>query len=61
MAEKKDSVKEITEKLEQGLKELFDSERYKTYLNTMSKFHNYSFNNTLVVSNKTLLFYYLKA
>ena len=35
MAEKKDSVKEITEKLEQGLKELFDSERYKTYLNTI--------------------------
>ena len=50
MAEKKDSVKEITEKLEQGLKELFDSERYKTYLNTMSKFHNYSFNNTLLIA-----------
>lgn len=51
MAEKKqnDSVKEITDKLEQGLKELFDSEKFKAYLNTMSKFHNYSFNNTLLI------------
>lgn len=47
---KNDSVKEITDKLEQGLKELFDSERFKTYLNTMSKFHNYSFNNTLLIA-----------
>lgn len=44
------SVKEITKKLEQGLKELFESERYKTYLTTMSKFHNYSFNNTLLIA-----------
>ncbi len=43
-------VKEITEKLEKGLRDLFDSEKYKTYLNTMSKFHNYSFNNTLLIS-----------
>ena len=52
MAEKKqnDSVKEITDKLEQGLKELFDSEKFKAYLNTMSKFHNYSFNNTLLIA-----------
>lgn len=52
MAEKNknDSVKEITDKLEQGLKELFDSERFKTYLNTMSKFYNYSFNNTLLIA-----------
>ena len=40
----KQKVQEITEKLEQGIKELFESEKYKTYLNTMSKFHNYSFN-----------------
>ena len=52
MAEKKqnDSVKEITDKLEQGLKELFDSEKFKAYLDTMSKFHNYSFNNTLLIA-----------
>ena len=43
----KQKVQEITDKLEEGLKELFESEKYKTYLSTMSKFHNYSFNNTL--------------
>ncbi|SHJ63825.1 LPD16 domain-containing protein [Pseudobutyrivibrio xylanivorans] len=43
-------VKEITEKLEQGLRDLFNSEKYKTYLTTMSKFHNYSFNNTLLIA-----------
>ncbi len=42
----KQKVQEITDKLEEGLKELFESEKYKTYLTTMSKFHNYSFNNT---------------
>ena len=41
---------EITDKLEEGLKELFESEKYKTYLSTMSKFHNYSFNNTLLIA-----------
>ena len=44
----KQKVQEITDKLEKGLKELFESEKYKTYLSTMSKFHNYSFNNTLL-------------
>ena len=44
------SVYEITDKLEEGLKELFESEKYKTYLSTMSKFHNYSFNNTLLIA-----------
>ena len=43
----KQKVQEITEKLEQDIKELFESEKYKIYLNTMSKFHNYSFNNTM--------------
>jgi len=40
----------ITDKLEEGLKELFESEKYKTYLSTMSKFHNYSFNNILLIA-----------
>ena len=44
------TVKEITDKLEAGLKELFESEKYKSYLSTMSKFHNYSFNNTLLIA-----------
>ena len=46
----KQKVKEITDKLEEGLKELFESEKYKSYLTTMSKFHNYSFNNTLLIA-----------
>ena len=36
--------------MEQGITELFDSERYKEYLRVMSKFHNYSFNNTLLIA-----------
>lgn len=43
-------VREITDKLEQGIKELFESEKYKEYLRTMSKFYNYSFNNTLLIA-----------
>ena len=39
----KEKVKEITDKLEQGIKDLFNSDRYKEYLSAMSKFHNYSF------------------
>ena len=46
----KQKVQEITDKLEEGLKELFESEKYKAYLSTMSKFHNYSFNNTLLIA-----------
>ena len=46
----KQKVKEITDRLEAGLKELFESEKYKSYLSTMSKFHNYSFNNTLLIA-----------
>ena len=45
-----EKVKEITERLEQGVKDLFESERYKEYLRIMSKFHNYSFNNSLLIS-----------
>ena len=42
-------VKEMTERLEQGVKELFESERYQAYLRAMSKFHDYSLNNTLLI------------
>ncbi len=45
-----DRLKEITDRLEQGIKELFESERYKEYLRVMSKFYNYSFNNTLLIA-----------
>lgn len=43
-------MKEITERLEQGVKELFTSEMYTEYLKTMAQFHNYSFNNTLLIA-----------
>ena len=42
----KQRVQELTDKLEQGLQELFNGDSYRNYLTTMSKFHNYSFNNT---------------
>ena len=46
----KQKVQELTDKLERGLTELFSSDSYKNYLSTMSKFHNYSFNNTLLIA-----------
>ena len=46
----KQRVQELTDKLEQGLQDLFNSESYRNYLATMSKFHNYSFNNTLLIA-----------
>ena len=45
-----DKLKEITEMLEKGIKELFNSDMYKSYLKTMSKFTNYSVNNTLLIA-----------
>ena len=51
MADKRaDQLKEITERLEQGVKDIFTSKMYTKYLLTMSKFHNYSFNNTLLIA-----------
>jgi len=52
MAEKqsnKDRLKEITDSIENGIKELFESEKYKNYLRTMSRFHKYSVNNTMLI------------
>ena len=45
-----EQIVEITEKLKKSLEELFDSETYKKYLKTMSKFHNYSWSNVLLIS-----------
>ena len=52
MAENKQQqqLKEITKKLEQGVKELFTSEKYMEYLRVMSQFHHYSFSNTLLIA-----------
>ena len=53
MADKKQSNKErlqeITAGIEQGIKELFESEKYMNYLRTMSRFHNYSTNNIMLI------------
>lgn len=45
-----EKVKEITEHLVQGIQEFMNSEKYKKYLNVMAKFHNYSFNNTMLIA-----------
>ena len=47
---REDRVKEITQQLEDGIKDMFTSEKYMDYLNTMSKFHGYSLNNTLLIA-----------
>lgn len=43
------AVKEITAKLESGVKDLFESDKYAAYLQTMSRFHQYSTRNTLLI------------
>lgn len=45
----KDRLKEITDSIENGIKELFDSDKYKKYLQTMSRFHRYSVNNQMLI------------
>lgn len=47
---REEQMKEITERLERGVQELFTSEKYTEYLKTMSQFHNYSFNNTVLIA-----------
>ena len=52
MAEKqsnKDRLREITDSIETGIQELFESEKYRQYLRTMSRFHKYSVNNTMLI------------
>lgn len=45
----KERLKEITDSIEQGIKDLFQSDRYMQYLSTMSRFHRYSVNNTMLI------------
>lgn len=47
--DRKEKVKELTEQLHEGIKNLYESEKYREYLKTMSKFTNYSFNNTVLI------------
>ncbi len=46
----KERLKEITDSIETGIKDLFESDKYMQYLRTMSRFHNYSLNNTLLIA-----------
>lgn len=45
-------VKEITDKLEAGIQDIFQSEQYRDWLTTMSRFHNYSLNNTILIAQQ---------
>ena len=45
-----DKMKEITDRLEHGIMGVFESGKYTDYLQTLSKFHNYSFNNTMLIA-----------
>ena len=45
----KERLKEITDGIESGIKELFQSDRFANYLRTMGRFHKYSVNNTLLI------------
>jgi Zn-dependent peptidase ImmA (M78 family) len=47
--EQDEKIKELTEKLHDGIKELYESDKYRNYLRTMAKFTNYSFNNTILI------------
>ena len=46
---KDEKIKELTEKLEEGIKSVFASSKYREYLTVMSKFHSYSFNNSILI------------
>ena len=46
---RKEQMQEITDKLEQGVKEIFESDQFKEYLSTMSKFYDYSINNSMLI------------
>ena len=45
----KERIKEITAGIEKGIMELFESDRYRNYLTTMSRFHKYSLNNVMLI------------
>ncbi|MCD8099403.1 MAG: YodL domain-containing protein [Oscillospiraceae bacterium] len=60
----KERLKEITDSIEANIQDLFQSDKYKDYLRTMSRFHKYSFNNTMLIHmqkpNATLVTGYSK-
>ena len=55
MAEKqtqRDRIKEITDGIEQGIKDMFNSDNFRQYLRTMSRFHHYSLNNIILIQQQ---------
>ena len=46
----KERLKEITDRIETGIQNVFESEKYMQYLKTMSRFHKYSLNNTMLIA-----------
>ncbi len=49
MANRNEEIKELTDRLEEGVREVFESGRYEEYLRVMSKFHHYSYRNILLI------------
>ena len=47
---RQEQIREITDRLEKGVKEVFESEKYREMLRCMSKFHHYSLNNCLLIA-----------
>ena len=52
MPDNKERIKQITDSIEQGIKELFESDKYRSYLQTMSRFHRYSLNNVMLIHSQ---------
>ena len=48
--QRQEKIRQITDKLEQGVHQIFESDNYKAYLSTMAKFHSYSLNNTILIA-----------
>ena len=49
MANRNEQIKELTDRLEKGVRDVFESGRYEEYLRVMSKFHHYSYRNILLI------------
>ena len=49
MANRNEQIKELTDRLEEGVRDVFESGRYEEYLRVMSKFHHYSYRNILLI------------
>ena len=50
MEKKQNKIDETLEMLEKGVVEVYESDKYKKYLDTMAKFHNYSVNNCILIN-----------